>query len=88
MRYLLLLACLLLLGCTSERVVYKPVKVETPVYLRCPIVNIAKPGMPTKDLTPKDTLFNQVKATLVEIELRQAYEASLEAAVRSCTAQE
>lgn len=78
------LFCLwLLTGCSSQPL-YKPVTVDVPVFVPCQIPVVTHPVWPTQDLTEKSTLQDQIKALLAENELRQGYEAQLEASMKFC----
>lgn len=81
MRWLILL---LLSGCASQPVAYKPVEIEIPVAIDCKIEAIASPAWPTAFTSEKNGVFDDAKAVLQELELRKGYEAQLEAAVKSC----
>lgn len=76
--------CALLSGCATHDVVYKPVPVETTVSVPCHIPAVAAPDMPTASITPKNSLFEQVRALLAEIEVRKGYEAMLSASMKAC----
>jgi hypothetical protein len=79
-----LLILLLLAGCASEKVVYKPVEISMPVAVECKIEALPIPIWPTASLDERTGLFDAVKAFIAEIELRKGYEAQLEGAVKSC----
>lgn len=81
MRWLILL---LLSGCASQPVAYKPVEISIPVAVDCKIEAITAPAWPTAFTSEKNGVFDDVKAVLQELELRKGYEAQLEAAVKSC----
>jgi hypothetical protein len=80
----LLVFCLLLSACAETRTLYKPVAVEVPVAVPCEAPKIERPAFPVASLSPQSPLFDQVKALVAENELRQGYEAELEAAVGGC----
>ena len=75
---------LLLAGCAEPQPVFKPVTVEVPVATPCKAPDIPKPDFALAHVTPTDGLFNKVKASLVEIDQRKAYEAPLVAAAGAC----
>ena len=80
----LIAMCVLLSACGTTDVVYKPVPVETTVSVPCHIPAITAPAMPTAAITPKNTLFEQVRALLAEIEVHKGYEAMLSASMKAC----
>lgn len=85
MKCLSLALLLVLCACASPPVVYKPVTVDVPVRVACasPAV-LDHPVWPFSEVTDKDSLFKQVRALLAERELRQGYEAKLEAVIKVC----
>lgn len=80
----LIAASAILSACGTTDVVYKPVPVETAVSVPCHIPAVAAPAFPTDAITPKNSLFEQVRAALAEIEIRRGYEAMLTASLRAC----
>ena len=85
MKKILMFALVLpLCACGTTDVVYKPVQVETTVTVPCHIPAVATPAMPTATITPKSTLFEQVRALLAENEIRRGYEAMLAALIKAC----
>ena len=80
----LIATCVLLSACGTTDVVYKPVPIETIVSVPCHIPAVAVPAMPTAAITPQNTLFEQVRALLAEIEIRRGYEAMLSASMKAC----
>lgn len=83
MRFYVCVLSFALAACSSATVV-KPVTVEVPVAVPCRAPEIVKPVFPTAELKPETDLFTATRAFLAENELRQAYEAQLEAAVATC----
>ena len=76
--------CALLSACGTTDVVYKPVPVETTVSVPCHIPAVAAPALPTDAITPKNSLFEQVRALLAAEEIRKGYEAMLSASIKAC----
>lgn len=76
--------CILLAACGTTDVVYKPVPVETTISVPCHIPAVTAPPMPTAAITPKNSLFEQVRALLAEIEVRKGYEVMLSASMKAC----
>ena len=77
-----LAAVLPLAGCGST--VVRTERVEVPVPVPCVVPVIERPAW-AMDALPVDAgLYETVRAALVEIEQRRAYEARLEAAVAGC----
>lgn len=76
--------CLLLSACGTTDVVYQPVQVETIVSVPCHIPAVAAPEMPTDMITPKNSLFERVRALMAENEIRKGYEAMLTASMKAC----
>lgn len=81
-------ACVLLVavlaGCAGAPVAVRTERVEVPVPVPCRTPDIARPVWALDALSKGATLFQRVRAMAVEIEQRRAYEARLEAAVKSC----
>jgi hypothetical protein len=74
-----------LTSCASQDQTFVPQRVEVPVRVPCVSSDhILHPSWPLDSITNKNTLFEKVRAALAEIELRAAYEAQLEAAVKGC----
>jgi hypothetical protein len=78
----LLIFLLLLAGC--DTVVSEPQKVEVPVEVPCKPPVILHPTFPLKTIPVRANVFDKTKAALIEIDLREAYEHDLEAAIKSC----
>lgn len=74
---------LLLAGCSSQTII-KPVPVSVPVPVLCKPPVVSHPVWPTSELTKKSSILEQVKALIAENELRQAYEAQMEASLQAC----
>ena len=79
-----LFSALLLTACAAPEPIFKPVTVDVPVVVTCRTPVIAKPASPLHQIAPEAPLFNKVKAALIEIDLRESYEARLEAALATC----
>jgi hypothetical protein len=82
---ILFCAFLFLAACASDPPVYKPVEVKVPVAVPCKAPQIEVPAWPLQKLDPAASLFEKVKAALVEIELRKGYEAQLSVAANACS---
>lgn len=81
-------ACVALLavmaGCAGAPVAVRTERVEVPVPVPCRTPEISRPVWALDALQKGAGLFQRVQAAFVEIEQRRAYEARLEAAVKSC----
>lgn len=77
-------ACAMLAACATPDVIYQPVPVQTMVTVPCRIPAVATPAMPTDGITPKNSLFEQVRALMAENEVRRGYEGILLASVKAC----
>jgi hypothetical protein len=75
---------LLLVSCAAPMPVFKPVAVDIPVTVPCAAPAIEKPAEPLRLMTPQATLFDKVRAALIESDMRKAYETRLEAALAAC----
>lgn len=77
MRVLLILACLLALGCAKPAAV--PLIVKVPVPVPCPPPQIpARPTLPSAQLAPEPALADLVKALLADREALAAWAIDLE----------
>lgn len=74
---------LVLAGC-APTTIYKPVQVQTPVPVMCKIPQVSAPALPTKNITEKNSMFEQTRALLAENKVRQGYEAMLVASMKAC----
>lgn len=68
--------CLSACGAT----LYEPVRVEVPTLVPCPAHEVEPPVWPMDQLAKEASVFEAVKAALMELELRRAYEERLKAA--------
>jgi hypothetical protein len=84
MRNALFATLLLLSACAAPEPVFKPVSVEVPVAVPCKAPAVPKPASALRQAVLTAPLFDKVKAALVEIDVRKAYEARLEAALAAC----
>lgn len=75
---------LALAGCASAPPVVRTERVEVPVPVPCVVARIERPAWALDELPDGAGLYLQVRAALVEIEQRRAYEAALEAAMAAC----
>ena len=76
------LCALLLAGCASAPP--KTVEVRVPVSVPCKAPTVQAPDWALNHVAPGAGLFVQVQDLITELEQRRAYEAELEAAVKSC----
>ena len=83
MRILAVVALLALTGCTTD-VIYKTVPVEVPVGIPCKVPAVATPSWATNGITPKNTLFEQVRALEAANEQHKAFEAIILSANKAC----
>jgi hypothetical protein len=74
------------MGCTSSPSIIKTQDriVEIPVKIPCKIPAVEKPIMPFDEIKKEDDIYKKIKMALAEIELREAYEKKLEAAIKGC----
>jgi len=75
---------LILAGCSSDPVIYRPVRVEVPIPVVCQAESIDPPRWPVQSLPAAASGFEILRALLVENELRKSYEIRLKAALDSC----
>ena len=80
----LLTAAFLMLTACTERIVNRPSPVNMAVGVPCKIAPVPTPEWANNGITPSNTLFEQVRAELATEQKRIAYEAALQAAVKSC----
>lgn len=84
------IACLAILaaavsGCASNApIAVRTERIEVPVSIPCKTPEVKRPAWALDALPSGATLYQRVRAFAVEIEQRRAYEARLEAAVKSC----
>jgi hypothetical protein len=75
----------LLYGCDTPPIIKTiPIEVKVPVPVPCKISPVARPMMPVDELKKEDNLHTKTKSALAELELREAYEKQLEAAIKEC----
>lgn len=60
--------------------------VKTPVPIECRVQRPDRPAMPTEALSPGADVDTFARAAMAEIDLREAYEIKLSAALDVCTA--
>lgn len=77
-----MLCSLSLTGCSTTEYV----RVSVPVPVECREPEPARPEMPTEALDPGAAPFILLRASLAEIDRREAYEIKLRAALAICTA--
>ena len=75
---------LLLTACAPQEPVYKPVVVDVPVIAECYADFIKKPDFAVQYVTASDDLPNKIKAVLIELDQRRAYEVELVAWEAGC----
>lgn len=81
MKYaILLLLCVC--SCAKPDVVYQPVSVDKPVYVKCTIPIVEAPHMPTQNVN--SSMFVKVRTLIEENELRKYYETQLIAGNKAC----
>jgi len=73
-----------LASCAEKEIVNKPVQVDVPVTVPCHAPAVAQPVWAVQAVTVKATMYDRVKALLVDNSQHTAYEGQLEAAVTSC----
>ena len=78
------LSLLLLTACAMPPPVFKAVTVDVPVALPCKTPALQPPVSPLQNIQTNASLFDKVKAALIEIDVRKAYETRLEAALTAC----
>ena len=79
--------CVLLLAALAscaQQPIYQPVDVSVPMTVPCAAPTITQPNWPLRSVAPQALLTDKVKMALAELELRKAYEAELESAVKAC----
>lgn len=80
-----LLLPFLLAACAAPETIFKPVPVDMPVAIPCRIVPVPAPDFATAHITTHDDLFTKIRAALVELEQRKAYEVELNARIKTCS---
>lgn len=80
--------CAMVAGCTStkEATPVELQKINIAVPVPCQVATPERPAMPTEALAPGVTPFVLLRASLAEIDRREAYEGQLAAALASCKA--
>lgn len=80
--------CAMVAGCTStkEAAPVELQKINIAVPVPCQVATPERPAMPTEALAPGVTPFVLLRASLAEIDRREAYEGQLAAALASCRA--
>ena len=84
MKYVSLATLLLLAACSTPEPLFKPTVVDMPVATPCQTPLVQKPPSPLQKLAPQASLFDKIKAALIELDIRKGYEAELEAALTAC----
>lgn len=79
-----LAAAALLVGCAHETTITRTVPVEVPVAVPCEIEEPAEPVWALSEIEPDASIFEKVRAAVIEINQRRAYEAQLKAALSAC----
>ena len=74
----------LLAACAGQQPVFRPVTVDVPVGVPCKAAPVPKPDFPLSHVAVTGSLFEKVKAALVELDRRKAYEARLKARLSAC----
>ena len=83
MNKLLLFYVLALSGCAGDPV-YTPVRVEVPVEVKCHTQAVNQPVFETSHVTVNNTIYEKMKAALIEIKQRIKYENNLTASIKAC----
>ncbi len=78
--WILLLMC----ACAPARPLFTPVDVEVPVAVPLALPPITMPDFALSHIRTTDTVAEKVKAALIELHQRRAYEAELEARLAAC----
>lgn len=84
MRYGILAACVTLAACAQPQIVRVPYEVKVPVPVPCKVPPIAVPTFAFDAVTPADDVYVKGRALVAERTQRQAYEATLQAALAAC----
>ncbi len=74
----------LLAACAPHTPVFAPVDVDLPLAVPCRAALVAKPAFALGEISAKDNVAEKVRAALVEIQQRRAYEMELEAQNAAC----
>jgi hypothetical protein len=82
--YALLVLTFLLTACTTLPPEFKPVPVDVPVTMPCPAPTVTPPPASLDHTKIDASLFDKVRAALIELDERKAYEAQLTAALAAC----
>ncbi|MDE1901537.1 MAG: hypothetical protein KGI37_07835 [Alphaproteobacteria bacterium] len=73
-----------LCACAAPQPVLKPMEVDVPVSVPCKVTAPQRPDFALAHATPAQTIFEKVRAALVELDQRKAYEAQLESKITAC----
>lgn len=84
MKAIVLALALMSTGCASIKSVLSPVEVKVPVSVPCRAPEIERPTFATESLTAESDIWDMMSALRAERHQRRAYEAQLEAAIKSC----
>lgn len=74
----------LLAACAPQAPVFAPVDVDLPVAVPCRVAPVAKPAFALGQISANDNVAEKVRAALVELQQRRAYEMELEAQNAAC----
>lgn len=72
-----------LAGCAPQTI-YTPIESDVPVIQKCTPPVVQPPDLPLKALPANSTIFDKVRAALIEIDNRQIYEDQLSASLKAC----
>lgn len=78
--------CVMTAGCTTtkEATPVELQKINIAVPVPCQVATPERPAMPTEALAPGEAPFVLLRASLAEIDRREAYEGQLTASLSSC----
>ena len=80
----ILCAMLMLAACADQQPILKPVEVDIPISVPCKTAPVIAPDFALAKATVQQSLFDKLKAAIVELDQRKAYEARLNAEVDAC----
>ena len=84
MKHFCLTFLFLLAACAAPEPVFTPVEVAVPVAVPCRAPGVQPPESALQKMTAQNSLFDKTRAALVELDVRKAYEARLQAALAVC----
>ena len=84
MKIVHLAALTLLAACAAPPPAFRPVAVDMPVAVPCKTPPLQQPDETLRQVAPQAPLFDKIKAALIELDNRKAYETQMEAALAAC----